>query len=189
MTEQRPSARELFALADFTEDQRVVWPPTIETVRALGLPPQSPAVDIFLDLVAAGSPRLGVAVALRQIAAAYETASQRPVLVASGPRHSSGTRDTAVVMEELFTGFERELLVVGFAIHHGEQIFTNLAKRYDAFPHLKLVMCLNISRQAGDTTVPEEIIARFVNRFCEYEWPGKRLPSVYFDPRGLLEDH
>jgi phosphatidylserine/phosphatidylglycerophosphate/cardiolipin synthase-like enzyme len=189
MSAPRPSPRALRTLAELVDNGLLPWPPTVEATRSVGLPQSSAAADILLSLISAGSPRSGATLALRHLATAYESATRTPVLVTSGPRPGAGTRDTAVVMEELFGNFERELLVVGFAVHQGGQVFTTLAKRHDACPDLRVVMCLNISRQDGETSVPEAIIAQFAKRLRTEQWPGKRMPIVYFDPRGLADDY
>lgn len=189
MITPRPSPRELLTLAELLDSGFLKWPPTVETARSLGLPECSAATDILLSLISAGSPRSSAALALRHLATAYERANRTPVLVTSGPRPGVGTRDTAIVMEELFESFVRELLVVGFAVHQGGQVFTTLAKRHDAYPDLRVVMCLNVSRQGGETSVPEAIIAQFAKRLRTEQWPGKRMPIVYFDPRGLADDY
>jgi phosphatidylserine/phosphatidylglycerophosphate/cardiolipin synthase-like enzyme len=32
---------------------------------------------------------------------------------------------------------------------------------------------------------PEELVRRFAERFREQEWPGAKLPELYYDPRSL----
>jgi len=46
-----------------------------------------------------------------------------PELVTSGPDAMGATRDTGVVMRELFATAEERVLVVGFAVHQGRQVF------------------------------------------------------------------
>ena len=38
-------------------------------------------------------------------------------------------------------------------------------------------------RPRGDTSRPSEILRHFADRFKSHEWPGSRLPEVYYDPR------
>jgi phosphatidylserine/phosphatidylglycerophosphate/cardiolipin synthase-like enzyme len=50
-------------------------------------------------------------------------------------------------------------------------------------------MCLDIKREIGDTSAPEEIVRRFLHRFRMTQWPQqKRLPEIYFDPRALVAE-
>jgi phosphatidylserine/phosphatidylglycerophosphate/cardiolipin synthase-like enzyme len=46
-------------------------------------------------------------------------------------------------------------------------------------------MFLDVHRPHLDSSAATEILLRFVHRFREKEWPGKRLPEVYYDPRSL----
>lgn len=105
-------------------------------------------------------------------------------LVLSGPGVTRG-RHTAVVVEELFRGAKRTVLVVGFAVRDGRQVFAALAERMDAEPSLEVTCCLDVSRQLGDTSRDDEVIARFAHGFVTREWPGRRLPRVYCDRRAL----
>ncbi|HEY3325103.1 MAG TPA: phospholipase D-like domain-containing protein [Planctomycetota bacterium] len=45
-------------------------------------------------------------------------------------------------------------------------------------------MFLNVAR-GHDTSAPSEIVCRFLSRFRREEWPGQRLPEIYYDPRAL----
>ena len=107
-------------------------------------------------------------------------------VVTTGPDVSLDSRDTAVVTRELFAKAKRHVLAVGYAVHQGDLVFRTLAERLDQIEGLNARICLDISRKPGDTSVPEDIIARFAERFTRTEWPGKRLPQVYFDPRSLV---
>lgn len=106
-------------------------------------------------------------------------------LVLSGPGVAAG-RHTTVVVDELFRGAKRSVLVVGFAVHDGRQVFAGLAERMDAEPSLEVTCCLDVSRPLGDTSRDDEVLGRFAHRFVTREWPGRRLPRVYCDPRALL---
>jgi phosphatidylserine/phosphatidylglycerophosphate/cardiolipin synthase-like enzyme len=39
----------------------------------------------------------------------------------------------------------------------------------------------------GDTTRAYVPLRRFAERFLRHEWPGPRLPEVFYDPRNLVE--
>lgn len=57
--------------------------------------------------------------------------SEPPIdLVSSGPEAPGITnRDTYVVVRELFTHAQESVLVVGYAVYQGQQVFQSLAKR------------------------------------------------------------
>ena len=108
-------------------------------------------------------------------------------LVTSGPDVAGMTRDTGVVLRELFAGAEQRVLVVGFAVHQGREIFAALADRMRHRPDLAARLCLDIRRAPGDTTRADSLLRRFAERFVRQEWPGLRLPDLFYDPRGLTE--
>jgi phosphatidylserine/phosphatidylglycerophosphate/cardiolipin synthase-like enzyme len=108
-----------------------------------------------------------------------------PELVTSGPNATGATRDTGVVMRELFATAEERVLVVGFAVYQGHQVFRVLADRMDKRPKMSVRLCLDVSRQPGDTSRASGILERFAARFRDREWPGSRLPEVFYDPRSL----
>lgn len=111
--------------------------------------------------------------------------------VTSGPEAPGITnRDTAVVVRELFSHAEKSVMVVGFAVYQGRQVFESLAHRMDANPDLDVQLYLNIPRGYRDTTLSQILVAQFVNNFKTKEWPKEsRLPKVFYDPRSLAEEH
>lgn len=108
-------------------------------------------------------------------------------IVTSGPDATGATRDTGVVMRELFSIAEERVLVVGFAVYQGHQVFRALADRMLIRPRLAVRLCLDVSRRPGDTSKASGILERFATRFREREWPGARLPEVFYDPRALAQ--
>ncbi len=110
-------------------------------------------------------------------------------LVWTGPEAPGITnRDTSVVVRELFRTARDAVLVAGYAIHQGQVVFRELADRMDSEPNLHVRMFLDIQRPYGDSTAAVDLIRRFVTRFTEQQWPGRRLPEVYHDPRALEPD-
>jgi phosphatidylserine/phosphatidylglycerophosphate/cardiolipin synthase-like enzyme len=89
---------------------------------------------------------------------------------------------------ELFAEAEREVLIAGYAIHHGRDVFRSLAARMDADAALQVTMFLDIRRSPGDTSLASEIVKRFTADFRARHWPGDRLPAIYYDPRALETD-
>jgi phosphatidylserine/phosphatidylglycerophosphate/cardiolipin synthase-like enzyme len=108
-------------------------------------------------------------------------------LVTSGPDVAGMTRDTGVVLRDLFARAEQRVLVVGFAVHQGREIFAALADRMCQRPDLVARLCLDIRRAPGDTTRADSLLRRFAERFIRQEWPGPRLPNLFYDPRSLAD--
>jgi phosphatidylserine/phosphatidylglycerophosphate/cardiolipin synthase-like enzyme len=110
-------------------------------------------------------------------------------LVWTGPEAPGiANRDTSVVVRELFANANEYVLVAGYAIHQGREVFRALADRMMHLPELKVRMVLDIHRRHRDTTKDTELIRDFAHRFKIFDWPGSRLPEVYYDPRSLELD-
>lgn len=117
---------------------------------------------------------------------AAERAAGGPELVWTGPEvPGSASRDTGVVVRELFSGANRSVLVAGFAVYQGKDIFETLARRMEEVPALAVKLYLNIQRPQGSQDLEHDIVRDFVRVFRERQWPGHRLPSIYYDPRSL----
>jgi phosphatidylserine/phosphatidylglycerophosphate/cardiolipin synthase-like enzyme len=109
-------------------------------------------------------------------------------LVLSGPEVPGiPTSDTLAIMRRLIDEAMSEVLLVGYAIYQGKRVFERLAARMDEKPELRVWLCLDISRKQTDTSLPEELVRRFVSDFREKHWPGTRLPELYYDPRSLAD--
>jgi phosphatidylserine/phosphatidylglycerophosphate/cardiolipin synthase-like enzyme len=111
-------------------------------------------------------------------------------LVTSGPEAPGiSNRDTSVVVRELFAHAQKSVLLVGYAIYQGQQVFEALAKRMKENANLEVKLFLNISRPDQDTTASEILVSRYTQRFKDKQWPsGCRLPEVYYDPRSVADD-
>jgi phosphatidylserine/phosphatidylglycerophosphate/cardiolipin synthase-like enzyme len=121
---------------------------------------------------------------------------QRPLaedlidLVWTGPEAPGiVNRDTSVVVREMFHSARESVLVAGYAVYQGQVVFKELADRMDQIPALQVQMYLDIQRQPHDHASPSELVRQFGERFVRKEWPGRRLPKVYYDPRSLEEDY
>lgn len=107
-------------------------------------------------------------------------------LVSTGPTtDSTPTRQTAVVVRELFASARESVLVVGYAVNQGRQVFQTLADRMEQSPEMKVRLCLNVPRGWNDTSRDNELLLHFALDFQQHEWPGKKLPEVFYDPRSL----
>jgi hypothetical protein len=107
-------------------------------------------------------------------------------LVWTGPETLGVTnRDTGVVVRDLFGSAETEVLVAGFAVYQGRAVFKRLAERMEERPGLRVKLFLDVQRHTTDTSLDAEVLRRFLHRFRTQEWPGERLPELYYDPRSL----
>ncbi|NUQ63144.1 MAG: phospholipase [Pirellulales bacterium] len=108
-------------------------------------------------------------------------------LVVSGPEAPGlADRDTSVVVRELFAHAEKSVLVAGYAVYQGQQVFAALADRMQAVPQLSVRMFLDVQRGPGDTSTAAEVVQRFAHRFKSQQWPPDRpLPQVFYDARSL----
>lgn len=110
-------------------------------------------------------------------------------LVATGPDPAGlPARDTKIVVRELFRQAERSVVVAGYAVYQGRDVFQALAQRMEELPDLAVRMFLDVQRGHRDTSRASEILQRFAERFRFQEWPGSHLPEVYYDPRSLELD-
>ena len=119
-------------------------------------------------------------------AIATERAQVRPPdLVWSGPDMGAvHGRQTRQVYEEPFGSARERLWVSTFVISNPAGIFDTLARRMDAMPRLAVTLLLNIERRHGDTSAADAITSRFATDF-KRNWPGTRLPGVFYDPRSV----
>jgi phosphatidylserine/phosphatidylglycerophosphate/cardiolipin synthase-like enzyme len=177
-------------LASALESGTLVMPHTAAGLRSvLGAAVNTENVEAAL----AEFERLGVSGA---VAAAWirslERATariRRPDLVWTGPEVPGlHARNTRQVYEELLGTAERSLWASTYAFFDGPRAFEVLARRMEARPELRVTLLLNIQRKRGDTTVSDHLVRKFADRFWATDWPGKRRPSVYYDPRALEPD-
>ncbi len=98
------------------------------------------------------------------------------------------SRDTQVVVQELFDQAEHKVLIATYAIDQNqkaESLFSKLAQKLDESPSFQVRLFLNIPRPYGKQTEEAELLRDFANLFKSHIWPGKRLPEVFYDPRSL----
>lgn len=110
-------------------------------------------------------------------------------LVWTGPEADGiASRDTSVVVRELFQNARASVLIAGYAVYRGHLVFKTLADRMDELPGLRARMFLDVRRAAGDTSGDAEVVWRFASHFRAHDWSGQRLPEVFYDPRSLEHD-
>jgi len=124
--------------------------------------------------------------------AAAQAISDRVALVWSGVEVTPGTsRDTAVVVQELFREARESVLIASYAVDSGgkaEALFGTLARRMDEDPRLRVRFFVNVHRSHHDETAASVLLREFAERFRDHIWPGERLPEVFHDPRSLTVD-
>jgi phosphatidylserine/phosphatidylglycerophosphate/cardiolipin synthase-like enzyme len=144
----------------------------LNKLKDLGLQPKQIAV------------MLRIVIAERE--AAHRTADQVELVWTGPDTDGVHSRDTGVVVRELFAQAHKSVLVSGFAIFQGKQVFKTLADRMDSRPELSVRMFLNVARAHLDDTSDAELLRRFAESFLCGQWPGQRIPQVFYDPRSLV---
>lgn len=189
----RLSRPALLNLATALEGGRIRLPVTGEALAGSVPPGLSDAVEGEINgLYSKGVNALALAYTLKMMAAERSAAQARTDkvdLVWTG-REIPGaeTRDTAVVVRELFTSARKNVLISSYALDRGNKarhIFQELANRMDAEPSLQVRMYLNVSRAYRDDRAESLLLREFAERFRGEIWPGERLPEVYHDPRAI----
>lgn len=183
----------LHSLADALEGGRLGPPYSVLSLQRYL--PAGVADGVSAELGTASERGLGpaqLAYTLRVVAAERERtlrSGDHVELVWSGPELAGAvSRDTAVVVRELFSCARQTVLVSGYAVYQGRLVFATLAENMDARPELRTRMFVNVHREARDERSDAELTREFADRFREREWPGRRLPEVFYDPRSLSRE-
>lgn len=181
----------LLQLADALEAGHVRGPLTRFGLRAFTT--ATSAVQMLEELRrTAGSEAALARICRLVVAERAEAAARAPKveLVWTGPeRLGASTRDTKVVVAELFSRARRSVLVSSYSLGSGATLFAPLAARMSEVPALRVRMFFDLTvgdERAGMRT-RAEYEERFARRFLATQWPGGRVPEVYHDPR-TIED-
>ncbi|MGH9418548.1 MAG: DISARM system phospholipase D-like protein DrmC [Thermoanaerobaculia bacterium] len=109
-------------------------------------------------------------------------------LVWTGPEGpGSHSRDTSVVVEELFAHAQRNVLVSSFVVQQGKTVFKPLAVRMGEISNLRVRLFLHVPRGLKDTRHESELLRQFTADFGA-QWPWAKRPEVYYDPRTVNAD-
>ncbi|MDP2321189.1 MAG: DISARM system phospholipase D-like protein DrmC [Acidobacteriota bacterium] len=124
--------------------------------------------------------------------AAAEAAEARMSLAAelvwTGPETSvAHSRDTSVVLAELFESATRSVMVSTFALQEPKLIFRALADRMAQVPGLKVQLFVHVGRDKRDSRHESEILREFAAKL-KADWPGDIRPMLYYDPRSLASN-
>lgn len=147
------------------------------------------AIDQIVSLSADGLQPRHLALFLDQCCTSGEAAlASAAELVWTGPESAvAASRDTAVVLEELFASATRSVLVSTFVVHQGHRVFKALSNRMAAVPSLQVQLFLHVGREQRDTRYDSEILREFADDFGRH-WPWSPRPQVFYDPRSLALD-
>ncbi len=183
------NSRELNFLADLIEAQRLTWPPEARQLRSVGVfGDLDECWRLLADLSGTGASPASATWLLRRLAderGGREALEASVQAVVSGPCLLPGLRNTEDAFREIIDRANSSILITGFALHGGQTVLAHLARRMDLHPNLAVVLCLDISRDSGNTSDDQAIISGFATRFRHAEWPGRRLPRLFYDPRSL----
>jgi phosphatidylserine/phosphatidylglycerophosphate/cardiolipin synthase-like enzyme len=190
----RLSAPALIALAAAIDSGQVV--PPYNPVSILRYVPNSDVIPVAAELAELnlyGMQPRHLALMLRLLGEERHKRSRAEdvlELVWSGPEViGSATRDTAVVIRDIFASAKRSVLIACFAMFQGRELFRPLASRMEEIPSLRVRIFLNVSRPAGHVEFSDaQILRHFVESFRTDHWPGQKLPELFYDPRSLLAD-
>jgi phosphatidylserine/phosphatidylglycerophosphate/cardiolipin synthase-like enzyme len=184
------SASELRALAGGVRSGRVPPRPGPLALRDYCTPAVAQWLSGVLATMQMDSSALATLIDLLAIERARVEEAQRVVeLVVTGPEVGGlQSRDTGAVMRELFSSAQSSVLVAGYAIHRGREVFAALASRMAIVPELDVRLVVDIPRRPGDTTIESDLVHRYALDFQQRNWPGERLPAVYYDPQSLETD-
>ena len=188
------SVHDLETLASALRSGRLIPPFSESTIARIVHGSLAPLITGDLaGLADSGFDGKQIAVLLDALQSARQS-SKRPDeiidLVTTGPEAPGITnRDTGVVVRGLFAKADKSVLVAGYAIYQGAQVFQALAERMEAIEALDVKFFLNIHRPDNDTSEVSILIRKYMNRLRDHQWPqGCRLPDVYYDPRSLALD-
>jgi len=187
------SRANLLSLANGLEQERIPYPTVdLSLVNYLSLSLCQPVAQELTLMFHLGATREATIYFLRQLAQIQlknQNIRDCLELVWTGPEiPGTGSRDTAVVVQELFTKVTKKLILSSFAIDKGakaKQLFQFLAQRMDAIPELEVKMFLNIQRPYQSEISESILLREFAQNFRDYIWTGKRFPLVFYDSRSL----
>jgi phosphatidylserine/phosphatidylglycerophosphate/cardiolipin synthase-like enzyme len=191
------SLASLQGLAKALMSQRLILPLTITDL--IPYVPDALLSDVFQNLnhlISQGFSLSQVGTLLNMIAQERVHKLQDhppPELVWTGPEvPGTASRDTRVVVQELFETAQHTVLVSTYAIDQNtkaDAIFQTLADRMDTNPKLTVQFFVNLMRSHNTPTSQEQLVRDFSHHFRDKIWPGQRLPEVFYDPRSISNSY
>ena len=180
----------LAILADALDGKRLCAPFAAAALqRFVGGMDCGPIASELARLSETGFTASQIAIVLRALRSEREEtqrARDEIELVWTGPE-APGTqsRDTSVVMRELFLSARSRILLSSYALSHATHLLAPLCQRMDREPDLSVRLFVHVARPRHDRSSESELLRRFADQFREKHWPGSRLPEVFYDPRTL----
>lgn len=98
----------------------------------------------------------------------------------------SETRDTAVVVRQLFAKAKRSVIIAGYSFDHGVDILRPL---HEAMVEhgLEALLFLNVDGNARSQSDAEQVVGAAVESFLSENWPfGEPYPHIFYDPRTAI---
>jgi phosphatidylserine/phosphatidylglycerophosphate/cardiolipin synthase-like enzyme len=81
------------------------------------------------------------------------------------------------------------VVVAGFAVYRGREVFRGLAERMVEQTGLRVRLYLDIHREHGDLSEDADIVKQFARKFVDQDWPhGFPFPEVFYDPRSFKHE-
>lgn len=190
----RLARKALADLADALDDGALAPPFTAPSVRYFAAKAEQQGLaDELTRLSRKGMAPGHIAELVRAVAEEREAAAVAAAqveLVWTGPEtRGTASRDTLVVVGELFERAKRSVLISGYNVFDGRSVFKRLIDRVATMPALRVKMFLNIVRRDYEQAAPaEQVVARFAADFKRFHWGQGRPPEVFYDPRSLDPD-
>jgi phosphatidylserine/phosphatidylglycerophosphate/cardiolipin synthase-like enzyme len=184
------SAADLRSLASGVRSGRVPPRPSVMALRDYSTPDVAQWLAGVMATMQADPATLAAFLdLLAKERARVEAAAESVELVVTGPEVAGmQSRDTGAVMRELFSSAQHSVLVAGYAVHRGREVFAALANRMAAVPGLDVRLVVDIPRRHGDTTIDSDLVHRYAVDFQQRNWPGDTMPEVFYDPNSLAMD-
>lgn len=182
---RQAATSDLERLLALLEDEELTNPPSKLSLASVGL---SQLGSCGFSSATPEAVVAAIKAVLQERSAAPETQLE---LVWSGPNHlHNQTRNTAVVVRELFRQAKETVLIGGCYFSNGEKIFKPLhAVMRDK--GVKAKFCLDLGNWSSESSSlsPESMAKKAARRFLKSHWPfGAPLPQLYYDPRSFDKD-
>lgn len=183
---RRATTPDLHRLLELLENEELRNPPSEMSLESVGL---SQLGNCGFSNASPDAVLAAVRAVLQERAATPETQLE---LVWSGPNHlHNQTRNTAVVVRELFRKAKASVLIGGCYFSNGQEIFKPLHTVMQDHG-VKAKFCLDLSNwhRGSANLSPETRAKNAARRFLKSHWPfGAPLPELYYDPRSFEKDN
>lgn len=183
------SEASLRAVADAIRAGRVVPPfPALAIERVVHLPAVAIAEIARLGAEGCAPHHLAFILDLAADAGRAATTGSACELVWTGPEGpGASSRDTVVVLDELFAEARERITISTFVVRQAKQVLASLARRLDEDRAVEAALFIHVPRGMRDERHESELLREFTDDLRK-QWPGQRRPAVFYDPRSLSDD-